>query len=496
MPRKTRRAQMELTLAEANQSSRSGFVSGLNIDLNRINEEYVPALTSWPARMLMYQRMGNDAKIAAILRANQLPLISAVRWKAEGGADESRELLASNILRQGDPRFWCDTSFTQRLFEMAQSLQYGISLFGKVPDIVDGVYFYRSLPYLSPKSLGGTNGPFEWSEDGTRLVAIHRSYKLPGGKGQVQDERWPIDAVFPVVWNMVGENWEGVPMIRSMYRAFTEKDIAAKIQMIDLQNRGVGIPKGKLAPGDGPKAAETMTQILKDMRGGSKERAFILEADGQEIKFLTSEGGTLDAGPILADKNNEFAAGGGTDFQQQGQTTSGSRATGSVLMVDHMQQLDATRQIFEDQINHGCGNSIGLCEELQLINFGPQEEYARIVGTRVNSTDQLDNVSNIIEAIQKGGLTHDLSIENYIRKSQGIETLTAAEFDKAMAAKRTSLVPNVGGRPSEVGDSDREEPRDDTEGRRYGLTEKKTLHVGNKQTRSARSYGWLGLTAS
>jgi hypothetical protein len=487
------RKEKETAIAQLASSGRGGFVSGLDIDLQRINEEYVPALKSWPQRIAMYQRMGNDGKISAMLRANQLPLISAVRWGVEGGSDEQQMLLKSNILRQGNPRYWCSTSWTQRIFECLQSLQYGIALFGKFWDVVDGYQIYRSLPYLHPKSLGGPAGPFEWNEAGTELVAIHRAYKKPNG-GYVNDERLLIEDVFPVVWNMVGENWEGIPMIRPMYRAYTEKDLASKIQMIDLQNRGVGIPKGKLGPADGPTAAATMTQILKDMRGGSKERAFILETDGQEIGFLTSEGTTLESSPIIAEKNNELAAAAGADFMQQGQTTSGSRATGSVLMVSHMQDLDATREIFQEQINHGCGGCSGLSEELQTRNFGEVEEFARVVGTRVSPTDQLDNIPNINEAIQNGSLTHDLGLENYVRKSMGLPSMTAAEFEKAR--KMQDVARNIGGRPQEVGDSDREDPRDDDTGRAFGLTEKKTLLAGSKRKSSGASYGWLASTAS
>jgi len=477
--------------ANANASSR-GFVSGLNIDLGRINEEYVPALKSWPARMDLYQRMGNDAKISAVLRANILPLISAVRTTVEGGTDEIKNHVSANLLRKGDSDLWCETSWTQRLLESLLCLQYGVSLFGKSREVVNGLMIFRRLTYLHPKSLDGPQGPWEWDATGTRLAAIHRRYKRPDG-GQELDERIPIDDIFPVVWWMAGENWEGVPMIRSMYRAFTEKDIAQKIQMIDLQNRGVGIPYGKLAPGDGAKQAATMEQILKDARGASKERQFMMLADGQEVKFLTSEGATLDSSPIIDGKNNEIAASAGTDFQQQGQTNSGSRATGSVLMVNYMQELDAIREWVQEQINHGAGYCRGLVEELTE-QFGPQEEETRIVMSRVSPTEQLDNVPNILDGIQKGGLTHDLHVENHVRKAMGIAPLTSDEFNNLKSEGQR--VPNIGGRPNEPTPTDVDDARNDSASRAFGLSEKKTVDSATRTTRSARSYGWLESAAS
>src|SRR5262245_23165673 len=70
-----------------------GYVSGLEVNLQTIDEEYVPALQNLPARAKLYQQMANEAKIAAQLRANILPLMSAVRWSVEGGTPEMRDLV-------------------------------------------------------------------------------------------------------------------------------------------------------------------------------------------------------------------------------------------------------------------------------------------------------------------------------------------------------------------------------------------------------------------
>lgn len=479
------------------RASGSGFVHGLNINLQRMEEEYVTALRNWPDRVKILQRMGNDAKIAAILRAYTLPIISAVRWKAEDGTDKGRELLAGNLLREGDPELWCETSWEQRLYEKLLCLQYGISLFGKTREITSqGYVIFRRITYLHPRSLGGTLGPWEFDDSGSRLVAIHRTYKMPDGSTE-QDERIPIDDLFAVVWGMAGDQWEGQPLIRSMYRAWTEKDIAAKIQMIDLMNRGVGIPMFTLGPNDGAKDAESGAQIAKDARQGDKSRAFILKKHEQEFEFLTS-GSTLDASPIIAEKNNEFAAGGGTDFQQQGQTTSGSRATGSVLMVNYMQELDATRQILQAQINHGAGYCKGLGEELQDDNLTPEEirenGYAQIIGTRVSPSDQLDNASQIVDAIGKGSLIHDVEAENHVRKAWGIKALTSEEFQREKDALKP--MPSIGGRPTEPDTIERDDPRDDTNGRRFGLTEKKTPNTGaSLPTMKPASWSWMSSRA-
>src|SRR3990167_5497616 len=196
--------------------------------------------------------------------------MSAVQWKTEGGTQEMRDLIDQNLLRKGDPRFWCETSWMQRVLEKLMCLHYGFSLHGKTWDTVDGYRIYRRLTYLHPKSLGGPLGPWEWSKDGTRLVAVHRKFRRPDGT-QETDERIPIDLIDATVWWQTGENWEGKSLIRPMYRNWINKDLASKIGMIALMNGGVGIPMATGAAGDGTTAMGALKTIASDLRGGSKE---------------------------------------------------------------------------------------------------------------------------------------------------------------------------------------------------------------------------------
>lgn len=476
------------------QSEKSGFISGLEINLGRIESDTNPSFRDLRKRLDQYDRMGDtDAKIAAQERANILPIFSAVRASVEGGDQEQRDLLEQNLLRKGDPRFWCETSWLQRMLEKMQCLRYGFALHGKTWDTVDGYRIFRRLTYLHPKSLGGPLGPWEWSKDGSRLVAVHRMYRRPDGTQEI-NERIPTDLLFASVWWMTGENWEGQSFLRPMIRNFTNKDLAGKIAMIALMNGGVGIPMGTLGPAAGGKDAETLKQQAKDLRGGDKSRNFIVLANGQKMEFLTTNGNVIDATPIIAEQNMDIAAGGSTDFMQAGQTASGSRAGGSVMMVSYMQQLDATVRWLEEQINHGAGYLRGEVEDLLLANFAPSRKMAGIRLSRVSPTEQLDNVPNILDAVQKGGLLHDLNVENHVRKALGIDPLDEAAFGKLKAER--GPIPNLGGRPDRPTPTDRNEPRDDDAGRAFGLTAQKKTSGGTPPKRSPAFFPWLRSTTA
>lgn len=473
--------------AEKDAERKSGeFVSGIPVSLQSIDEEYVPALGDLGGRVSILQQMGTgDAKVAAQLRANILPIFSAVRKSVEGGTQEMRDLISQNLLREGDPRYWCDTSWLQRILEKLMCLQYGFALHADTWDTVDGYNIIRSKTYLHPKSLGGPLGAWEWSKDGTTLVAVHRSYQKPDGT-QENDQRIPVDLLDASVWWQTGENWEGSALIRPMYGAWKKKDLASKIAMIALMNGGVGIPMATLGPNDAVADRNALKTMAGDLRGADKSRNFLVLADGQKMEFLTSNGNIVDATPVIAEQNMDIAAAGATDFMQAGQTASGSRAGGSVMMVSYMQQLDAVVRWLEEQINHGAGYLQGSVERLIYQNFRNVKECPQIKLSRVSPTEQLDNVPNLLDAVQKGGIPPSLKLANHLARLLGAPELSQKEYDES----RSMPAQNLGGRPDSVTPTDRNEPRDDSNGRAFGLAEKKTLDGGNLPPRRPASWRW------
>jgi hypothetical protein len=352
---------------------------------------------------------------------------------------------------------------------------------------------FGELKYLHPRSFGGPIGPWEFDKTGSRLVAIHRKYSLPDGS-QVMDERIPAEDVFLGVWEMTGDNWEGKSLIRSAYKNWSMKELAEKIGVIHLQNVGVGIPSGKLAPGAGAKDADNMRSILESMRGGSVERRFTLLNDGEVVTWLTSTADSDLSSPIVDQHTRSISSSGTMQFLGDGNTESGSRASGSVHMVAYLQAVEAIRVIFQEQLNHGWGSQTGLIEDLIYSNYEGVEECPVIVGTPISPTTQLENATIIGDAVQKGSLSKDINLENYVRKAMGIPPISPVDFQRIQDMGKQ--VPAIGGRPTEVGNPDRQDPRDDKLGRAVGIAAKEQACGVTPQPRKRTSWPWLNSTAA
>ena len=466
--------------------------SGIKVNLGDIAEEYVPELQSFRARIDIYDRMMNDPVVSGTVRAVFNTMLSGVRWSVEGGPAEMRDLVAANLLRQGPKSLWCSTSWMQRLYETMCCLIYGVSLFAKTRTRVGDKIVFKHLKYLHPKSVDEDG----WvMDENDHLVAIRRSYNDAEGNFFVR-QPVPSEDLDLYVWDARGPNYEGNAFIRPFYKPWKLRELAEKLEMIDAQNRAVGIPLAKLSAGGGANERDRLVSMLKNMRGGSKERAFLVIQNDESIEYLTAQGQVKDMKPILDGKRFDIAAAGGTIALEATNAESGSRAAASALLTPFMLNVDATKVRLEDMVNFGVLDRAGLVEELLGLNFDTEgldrDNLPRIVGTRVSATEVIDNLPNIVDAIQKGAISRTLETENHIRKGTGAPEISKKQFDDA----KSSPAPNQGGRPTEVDDPMIPDSRKDKDGGRFGLVaaQKKTVISETRAKRRSMFSPWLSST--
>src|SRR5262249_9680132 len=181
----------------------------------------------------------------------------------------------------------------------------------------------------------------------------------------------------------------------------------------------------KLSGAGGVKERDTLVQILKDLRGGSKERAFIVLDKDETVEFLTSTGTAKDAGPSIDRHRSGIVKSAGTEYLEAGNTASGSRAASSAMGAGFFIQVNAIARHLEDIFNNGAGTLPGLVEELAELNgAADDDEIPRIEASNVSPTEQLDNVPLIVDSIQKGAMPRSYKMSNWIAERLGAPQLT------------------------------------------------------------------------
>jgi hypothetical protein len=287
-----------------------------------------------------------------------------------------------------------------------------------------------------------------------------------------------------------------------MYKPWRMLEMAEKINVIDLQNRGVGIPVAKLSGQGGPKERDTLLRIVKNLRGGSKELACIVLEKDEVVEFLTSTGNVKDASETFTHHGQGITKVGGTEYFDQATSSTGSRASASALATGFFINVDAIKVHLLDAINNGTGPLIGLVEELMYMNFPASEirEYGipEITGTKVSPTEQLDNIPILGELRQSGVIPRSRKLANEVLDRLNYPGFSEKEWQEALAEESmlsASLPGGGAGRPPEAGEDDR--GRDDRESRRFIMTssaEKKTLTGASPRPRSPASWPWLRST--
>lgn len=438
-----RRLRGEIGIELAKRSA----ASGMNVSLGDIDEEYNPELKTIRGRTSQYERMINDPFVRGQLRNIEMTLVSGVRWNMVDGTQEQQDLVGGNILRQGPPKYWCQQSWYDFLHEGLGMLIYGWSMFGLTRGIVDNKMVYTNRKWLHPRSVDEDGWVMDEDDN---LIAVRRSFTDATGRAFARQATSAQD-LFMMCWDRRGPNWEGTALIRPMFKNWKIGEIAEKIDIIDLQNRGIAIPVAKLSGAGGPKERDTLVEILRTLRGGNKDKAFLVLEKDESLEFLTTQGTAKDASRIIDSQHIGISKVGGGEYAEIS-GMAGGRASTSVLATGFFINTDAIRIFFEDKINFGEGQMPGVCESLQNGNFdinAPGFKYSRVSGSRVSPTEQFDNIPLIQDSVKAGLVPTTLKLCNETLRRLGWPEMTEQEYNEGML--RAGKGPQPMGRPSEAG---------------------------------------------
>lgn len=269
---------------ELGSSSPSPFTGSI---MQEYNHELVG--TSGIAK---YKKMRmSDTTVSGTLRAVKLPIIQA-RWFISP-ADESPEAkkIADFVWYVLNERM--SITWTQVVVEALFSLDYGYYIFEKVWDIenVNPITGKRQivLRKLAPRHPADVID-IEYDKHGgpesVEMVAAKSKYEL----GNV---KIPIKKLIILTNDREANNVRGMSILRPAYRNWYYKDIFLKIDAIQKERHGIGIPIIKLPPNPSLSDKEKAENLGKNLR--TNERAHIILPFGWEIVFAEIRSNPVNA---------------------------------------------------------------------------------------------------------------------------------------------------------------------------------------------------------
>lgn len=401
-------------------------------------EDYNPELDDMVKAVRIYDRMRKgDAQINAMLSVLKLPLRGAT-WTCvpPDNGDEVDQQIADFVnacIFEDDAM---EQSWDSLLRHILLQLEYGFSVFELVWKVDEGgTYRLKRLAPRLPKTIR------RWHVDRNgKLLAVHQYAPVPVPskrdvtqsamyRSKVDDSaaaryeynthtkfQWlTIPAEYAAVFtlNREGDNYEGIPVLRTIYRNWYYKDQAYNLEGTRLDRFGVGIPVAKLDD------THTLTQediselenVLRSVR--SNERAYLIAPPGVEYKLLP-ETGSKSAGTGATNWINhhdqQIARNVLAGFLTLGNDPHGTLGFGSRLT-----------DMFISSLN---GVAAGICSDLKQqvvkrlvdLNFDmTRRKYPRVTCRDLEQVD-LQNLVQSLAVLAQTWVQPDDDIEKMLRK--------------------------------------------------------------------------------
>ena len=234
-----------------------------------------------------YDRMRRgDAATRSALRTLKTPITGATWFVEPAGDDmESHEIaqFVEKVLQSHMTYTWSSI-----LSESLLMLDFGYYMFEKVWEMrkINGVerLIYRKLAPRHPLDV------VDWNFDangGPISVDMYDSVNAPG------HVRIPIEKLAVFTYDQEAGDIQGISVLRSAYKHWYFKENAYKIDAIQKERHGIGIPIIKLPPGFTPADKTVAQELGRNLR--TNEKAHVVLPPMWEIMFAKLEGQPVSA---------------------------------------------------------------------------------------------------------------------------------------------------------------------------------------------------------
>jgi hypothetical protein len=363
-------------------------------------EEHVSELRGREGLTKYYRMKRNDGIVRGTLRSVKTPLLTA-RWFMKPGTTSAADRKIAAFVQQNLFED-LNTTWFNLLNDILLCIEYGYMPFEKVYDapVLEGGKFVQKLRKLAPRHPMDVQ---KWEYDangGPDAVWMESAISTPTEPGV----RIPISKMAIFSLEAEAGDLQGISVLRSAYKHWYYKDTLYKIDAIQKERHGVGIPVIKLPMGYSKadkKAAEDLGRNLR-----TNERSHMVLPPGWEVLFAKVEGQMVDCMKSIEHHDMAIMANVLSSWLKEP-----SAKAESVDMF-----MKSTRYIaamIMDIMNRF------VIKELVDLNFrlGPNRKYPKLVARRIGEeNDARTNSFSIRNLVGAGAIEPDDVMEEYLRE--------------------------------------------------------------------------------
>lgn len=368
--------------------------TGQSIWTGMLREDYNPVLRGRQGLLLYDQMRKGDGQVRGTLRLVKTPVLAG-RWYIKPASDAKRDVKIADQIWDNLTK-WMTMSWPQFLTETLLMLDYGFYAFEKVFDERDGKIIWRKFAARHPLDV------YRWDFDnhgGPKGIEF-MSHDPFGG---IQPVYIPIHKLAVFTFDKEAGDMTGVSVLRSAYKHWFFKENFYKIDAIQKERHGVGIPVIQLPPNFNDKDMKLADEMGRNLRSNEKAH-IVLPGPLWNIFMLKLEGNTVDAIASATHHNEMIAANILAPFLAN---QSGAQEKSEELFIK------ATRyvaDIIRDVLNKHC------IPQLVNWNYPNVAEYPELMVRRIGDTRDWRTFSFALRNfIGAGVIIPDDPLEDWVR---------------------------------------------------------------------------------
>lgn len=360
--------------------------------------DYLEKLQGARGRMVYDEMRRSDPQVQSILKAITLPIRQADFYVEPISDSEEDKGIAEEIegdFFRGMTQTWDDT-----IRHILLMLPFGFSVLEKVWEYRDGRIRPRKLDPRLPQSVV----KWQWEKDNRRLIGPVQMNE------EGKDILLPIERLLVFTTEKEGDDWEGISLLRPLYKPWYIKNELEKINAIKHDRHGVGTPRVSMPHGFDENSEEYQAAIETVEAFQAQEQSYLVQPEGWAIDILGGgdKAGT-DALPSIKYYDEAMARCALTMFTMLGSTETGSRALGESFTDTFLMAEQALADYICEVLNRFA------VRQWVDYNLGGSE-YPELKVRRIRSLDP--QVLAIITSARL--LTPDLELENALRAEMNL----------------------------------------------------------------------------
>jgi hypothetical protein len=249
---------------------------------------------------------------------------------------------------------------------------------------------------------------YEYDDNGGPTGVVQTAVN---SKGQTKEVTIPIDKLVVFPFDENGGNLEGESILRSAYENWYYKYYLYKIDAIQKERHGIGVPDIALQPGYSQTDLKWAHELGSNLR--TNERAHIVRTTMMEVGFAELSGHPVNVLGSIEHHDNQIMKNIMVQFLNMGTVSSGGgRATGATAMDMFLKSMEFIAQgIICDSIN------LYLIPKLIAYNF-KTDQFPKLRVKNVGQAKDLQMWSAAMaNLVDKGLITMDDETEQWVRKN-------------------------------------------------------------------------------